>query len=105
MQIIADLHVHTKYSRATSPALDLFGLEQAARIKGLDLIATGDFTYPDYFKELEASLIESVKHPGLYQLKNNLDNGRNQATESPAVKPVFFILSQEIGRASCRERV
>lgn len=93
MQIIADLHVHTKYSRATSPALDLFGLKQAAQIKGLDLIATGDFTYPDYFKELETSLIESAKHPGLYQLKHNLDNGQNQ---SPSAKPVFFILSQEI---------
>lgn len=96
MQIIADLHVHTKYSRATSKDLDLFGLHQAAQVKGIDLIAAGDFTFPDYFKELESSLTESAEHPGLYQLKNNLADSQDKNICPQKAKNVFFILTQEI---------
>ncbi len=46
MQIIADFHIHTKYSRATSKEMDLEHLEEMAKIKGLNLIGTGDFTHP-----------------------------------------------------------
>ena len=56
MQIIADLHVHSKYARATSKNNDLEGLSAGAKIKGIDVIATGDFTHPQYFKEMQAQL-------------------------------------------------
>lgn len=56
--IIADLHLHSKYSRATSKNLDLENLEKYARIKGIDLLGTGDFTHPIWFKELKSSLKE-----------------------------------------------
>jgi len=56
MQIIADLHVHSKYARATSKNLGLEELARWAKIKGVNLVATGDFTYPKYFSEIETKL-------------------------------------------------
>jgi len=56
--IIADLHIHSKYSRATSKDLTLENLEKYARIKGLDILGTGDFTHPKWLAELKQNLIE-----------------------------------------------
>ncbi|MBN2122196.1 DNA helicase UvrD [Candidatus Micrarchaeota archaeon] len=56
MRIIADLHLHSKYSRATSPNCDLGGLSEWAKIKGVGLLATGDFTHPQWIKELKKGL-------------------------------------------------
>ena len=56
MQVIADLHLHSKYSRATSPKCDLGGLAEWARIKGVGLLGTGDFTHPKWLKELKQGL-------------------------------------------------
>jgi uncharacterized protein (TIGR00375 family) len=52
-QVIADLHVHSRFSRATSKSLDIPTLEKYARIKGLDLLGTGDFTHPKWIEELK----------------------------------------------------
>ena len=64
MRIIADLHVHSKYARATSRNNDIDGLAEGAKVKGIDVIATGDFTHPQYFKEIQARLEEDGS--GLY---------------------------------------
>lgn len=53
MIINADLHVHSKYSRATSKNLNLNNVEQYARQKGLSILGTGDFTHPLWLKELQ----------------------------------------------------
>lgn len=53
---IADFHIHSKYSRATSSQLDLEQLAQWAKIKGVGLIGTGDFTHPLWLDELRAKL-------------------------------------------------
>ncbi|MBI1969250.1 DNA helicase UvrD [Candidatus Woesearchaeota archaeon] len=58
MAIIADLHIHSKYSRACSAKLDLQNLEKFARIKGISLLGTGDFTHPKWIKELKTKLVE-----------------------------------------------
>lgn len=58
MRVIGDLHIHSKYSRATSKDLDLRNLEKWGRLKGLGLIGTGDFTHPIWIKELKSSLKE-----------------------------------------------
>ncbi|MFH1053034.1 MAG: endonuclease Q family protein [Candidatus Woesearchaeota archaeon] len=58
MKIFADLHIHSKYSRATSKNLDLANLERYARIKGVNLMGTGDFQHPDWNKELKSQLQE-----------------------------------------------
>ena len=64
MRIVADLHVHSKYARATSNRCDVDGLSEGAKIKGIDVMATGDFTHPAYFNELKMKLTEEKN--GLY---------------------------------------
>lgn len=54
--IIADLHIHSKYSRATSKNLSIENLVKYAKIKGIDLLGTGDFTHPSWFSELKQIL-------------------------------------------------
>ncbi|MBI2657466.1 DNA helicase UvrD [Candidatus Woesearchaeota archaeon] len=58
MKIIADLQIHSRFSRATSNALNLSNLEKYARLKGLNLLGTGDFTHPKWLAELKAELKE-----------------------------------------------
>jgi len=58
METIADLHIHSRFSRATSKELNIDNLEKYARIKGLNLLGTGDFTHPLWLKELRKELRE-----------------------------------------------
>ncbi len=58
MKIIADLHMHSRFSRATSKSLTLENLEKWARIKGVNLLGTGDFTHPKWILELKENLQE-----------------------------------------------
>ncbi|MCP3685624.1 MAG: DNA helicase UvrD [bacterium] len=53
MKVIADLHIHGRFSRATSKALDFENLEKYARLKGVGLLGTGDFTHPTWFSEIK----------------------------------------------------
>ncbi len=64
MKFTADFHIHSKYSRATSPAMDLEHIAQWAKLKGIDLIGTGDFTHPEWLKELRSKLKQRPN--GLY---------------------------------------
>ena len=66
-EIIADLHIHSKYSRATSINLDLKSVSAYAKIKGLNLLGTGDFTHPKWFHELKSNLVEKEKGVYYYQ--------------------------------------
>ena len=58
MKLISDLHIHSRFSRATSKDLDLKNLEKYAVLKGVNLLGTGDFTQPDWLKEIKANLKE-----------------------------------------------
>jgi uncharacterized protein (TIGR00375 family) len=88
MQYIADFHIHSKYSRATSKQITLENLDKYAKIKGIDILATADFTHPVWFKELETKL--SLQDNGFYHLK------KNAGETSTSRLPVNFILSTEI---------
>lgn len=90
MQIIADLHLHSKYSRATSKDMDLEHIAQKAKEKGINIIATGDFTHPEWFRELKTKL--EPAESGLYRLK----------TDNYDFKAVRFILSVEISNIYSR---
>ena len=68
MKIFADLHIHSKYSRATSKNLSIEQLEKYARMKGLNLLGTGDFQHPKYRQEIEENLSEDGK--GVLWTKN-----------------------------------
>jgi uncharacterized protein (TIGR00375 family) len=56
--IFADLHIHSRFSRATSKDIDIENLEKWAKVKGIDLLGTGDFSHPEWLKELKENLQE-----------------------------------------------
>ncbi len=56
VRVIADLHIHSRFSRATSRDMDLEHLARWTKWKGIDLLGTGDFTHPQWFRELSHKL-------------------------------------------------
>jgi len=81
MKLIADLHLHSKYSRATSKEMNLEVMSLWSKFKGIDILGTGDFTHPLWFGELEQKLEEQEK--GFFKLKSGKEN-------------VYFLLTSEI---------
>jgi uncharacterized protein (TIGR00375 family) len=69
MRFIADFHIHSKFSRATSKDMDLENLQKWARIKGINVLGTGDFTHPEWFKDLKEKLEPAEQ--GLFRLKSS----------------------------------
>lgn len=69
MRFIADFHIHSKYSRATSKDMDLENLDKWAKIKGIEVLGTGDFTHPEWLKSLKEKLHPAER--GLFKLKNS----------------------------------
>lgn len=84
MQVVADLHLHSKFSRAVSPQMTLPTMSQVAVEKGLGLLTASDWTHPVWFKEISSLLAEAGD--GVYKL--------NMGTE--AMQSVRFVLSTEI---------
>lgn len=80
MRFVADLHLHSKYSRAVSQNMVLPIMAEYAKVKGLDLLSASDWTHPLWLREIKAQLEESSE--GIYKLKNN--------------KETLFILGTEI---------
>jgi len=70
MAFIADFHIHSKYSRATAKDMDISHLHRIARIKGVDLVGTGDFTHPLWLNELKQIL--APEENGLYRFEDTL---------------------------------
>jgi len=67
MKFVGDFHIHSKYARATSKDMNLENLDVWAKIKGIKVISTGDFTHPAWFQELKDKL--EPAEPGLYKLR------------------------------------
>ena len=70
MEVIADLHIHGRFSRATSKQLTIETLERYAKIKGVELLGTGDFTHPEWVSELKRDLTED--NLGILRTKGTL---------------------------------
>lgn len=66
-ELIVDLHIHSHYSRATSKQCDFEGLYRWGKLKGINIIGTGDFTHPSWFAEMQDTL--EPAEPGLFKLK------------------------------------
>lgn len=81
MEVISDFHIHSRYAMACSNAITIEGIAHTAKEIGINLVGTGDFTHPDWFKEIKAMLVEDQQ--GLYKLKGSEVSTR-------------FILSSEI---------
>ncbi len=94
MRFYADLHIHSKYSRATSRDCDLENLAFWGRKKGITVIGTGDFTHPAWFKELTEKLVPA--EPGLYRLRDDLESEVLRRLPSACYGTTRFMLSVEI---------
>ena len=94
MRFHADLHVHSKYSRATSRDLDLEHLAAWACRKGIGVVATGDFTHPGWCAELKQKLVPA--EPGLYRLRDDIEQAIAQTLPATCRTPVRFMLEVEI---------
>lgn len=86
---IADLHIHSRFSRATSRDCDLAHLDWWARRKGIRLLGTGDFTHPAWRAELKEQLVPAGE--GVYRLREELC-----LPGAPAGEPPLFIITGEI---------
>ncbi|MBI5467924.1 MAG: DNA helicase UvrD, partial [Deltaproteobacteria bacterium] len=84
MRIIADLHIHSRYSRATSKDMNLDLLAFWAKVKGIDILGTGDFTHPAHFASLEEKLEPAGN--GLFVIKE----------KTGTTDPVHFMLTAEV---------
>ncbi len=81
MRITADLHVHSRYSRATSKDMDVGNIALWAGRKGINLVGTGDFTHPGYLRELKSALVPGAN--GLFRPRGG-------------DKRIHFILTTEV---------
>ncbi|MBN1276407.1 MAG: DNA helicase UvrD [Deltaproteobacteria bacterium] len=94
MKFIADLHIHSHYSRATSRSLDPENLSVWAQKKGIKVIGTGDITHPGWIAELREKLVP--EETGLFKLKPDLQNAVDSILPSSCLNPPRFLLSGEI---------
>ncbi|MBI2106544.1 hypothetical protein HYT57_01035 [Candidatus Woesearchaeota archaeon] len=116
MNLISDLQIHSSYSRATSKNITFQNLEKYAKIKGLDLLGTGDFQHPKQFeminKELEEDengiLWSKTKFPFLWQTEISLiytQNGKGQRIHHLIFSPSKDVAKQIIGALGKKGRL
>lgn len=90
----ADFHIHSKYSRATSKDLNFEALYVWAQLKGLQVVATGDFLHPAWLKEIKTKLEPAEQ--GLFRLKKEFAKKAEAQVPASCRGEVRFILSVEI---------
>ncbi len=83
MRVIADLHIHSRFSRATSEKMTVDEITRFAKIKGLQLVGTGDFTHPKWLEELQQNLVE-VPDASLYKSRKHPESN------------VYFMVTVEV---------
>ena len=94
MRLIADLHVHSRYSRACSRSLNPETLHRWCQLKGISVLGAADFTHPQWLEELKSKLVEV--EPGLYALKPGLARDQDMQVPESCRAPVRFLLQTEI---------
>jgi DNA helicase-2/ATP-dependent DNA helicase PcrA len=94
MRFHADLHIHSKYSRATSRDCDLEHLAYWARKKGIAVVGTGDFTHPVWLAELKEKLLPA--EPGLFRLRDEIVRAVDERLAPSCNGATRFMLSVEI---------
>lgn len=83
LKAVADLHLHSRYSRATSESMGIKEIARYAKIKGLNLVGTGDFTHPKWLQELKEVLVKDA------------DSGFYHVEKGP-VSHVRFVVTTEV---------
>ncbi len=94
MHYITDWHVHSKYSRACSKDLELPKIAEWCERKGINIVATGDWTHPKWFQHLEENLEEARQ--GIYSLKG--EQRKPKATKGDQRRGTEFMLITEISQ-------
>lgn len=94
MHFTADLHIHSRFSRATAKTLNFSSLYLAARQKGLHVVGTGDFTHPGWFEEIRQHLVPA--EPGLFKLREDMEAACEKQLRVKTGFPVRFMLTCEI---------
>lgn len=95
MELIVDLHIHSRFARATSRELTLPNVYKWAKIKGINVVATGDFTHPAQFSEVNKYLENA--EDGLFKLKEQYAKAIDALLpESVSKNLVRFILCTEV---------
>ena len=97
----ADLHLHSRYARATSRNANLLELAWWARRKGITVLGTGDFTHPAWLEELKESLVPAER--GLFRLRDELDRGVVERLPPSCHGPLRFLLAVEVSTAFQRD--
>ena len=101
MSFYADLHLHSRYARATSRNANLVELAWWARRKGITVLGTGDFTHPGWFEELREGLVPA--EPGLFRLRDELDRGVVERLPPSCRGALRFLLAVEVSTAFHRD--
>ncbi len=94
MRFYADLHIHSRYSRATSRDCKLPELARWAQLKGLAVLGSGDFTHPGWRAEIDEQLVAA--EPGLFRLRPDLERAVAARVPAACQRPVRFCLTVEI---------
>ncbi len=94
MRLVADLHIHSRFSRATSERLDFVALHRAALRKGLGLVGTGDFTHPGWLAEIRDQL--EPAEDGLFRLRPEMRRAAEDGLPPACAGEVRFVLEVEI---------
>lgn len=94
MTYLADLHVHSRFSRATSAKCTLEEFHYWAQIKSVRVVGTGDFTHPDWYAELVDKL--QPAEPGLFRLRDDVAASIDRRVPKSCQAPVRFMLTGEI---------
>jgi DNA helicase-2/ATP-dependent DNA helicase PcrA len=94
LAIVADLHIHSPYSRATSKDLCPETLWVSAQLKGVGLLGTGDFTHPEWLRELEEKL--EPADGGLLRLKPEYARSLETSVPASCRREVRFVFQTEI---------
>lgn len=94
MRFAADLHLHSRYSSAVSPAMTLENIALWAQRKGVDLLGTGDCLQPQWLAEIEAHTVEA--EPGLRMLKPDVEKTVHAKLPEGLRQSLRFVLSTEV---------
>ena len=105
MKLYADIHIQSRFSRATSKNLTIQNLDKWGKVKGLNLLGTGDFSHPEWIKELKSNLTE--ENAGIYKSKNGMNfilqneisliytqDGRGRRVHVVVLAPNFGVVDQ-----------
>jgi len=95
MELVLDLHLHSRFSRAVSQRMNLRNMYIWARKKGINILSVTDFTHPIWFREAKSQLEEL--NPGIFRLKDQkkADLELGSLSQKDFLGP-YFMLSTEV---------